>query len=73
MGPATVAPASCRLSRGRLGLAAAGATMALPSRSYFRTHGMAADYLPRDSVRYSIVAAERPQVKGRLVQLLDRT
>jgi N-acetyltransferase len=38
-----------------------------------RAHRMAADYIPRDSVRYSIVAAEWPQVKGRLVQLLDRT
>jgi N-acetyltransferase len=37
-----------------------------------RAHRMAADYIPRDSVRYSIVAAEWPAVKERLVQFLDR-
>jgi RimJ/RimL family protein N-acetyltransferase len=37
-----------------------------------RAHRMAADYLPRDSVRYSIVAAEWPAVKQRLFQFLDR-
>lgn len=31
-----------------------------------RAHRMAADYTPRDSVRYSIVAAEWPEVKQRL-------
>jgi len=35
-----------------------------------RAHRMAADYIPRDSVRYSIVAAEWPEVKQRLLQLL---
>jgi N-acetyltransferase len=35
-----------------------------------RAHRMAADYIPRDSVRYSIVAAEWPEVKQRLSQLL---
>lgn len=38
-----------------------------------RAHRMAADYIPRDSVRYSIVAAEWPSVKRRLRQLLDRS
>ena len=38
-----------------------------------RAHRMAADYIPRDSVRYSIVAAEWPGVKERLLQLLDRS
>jgi hypothetical protein len=33
---------------------------------------MAADFIPRDSVRYSIVAAEWPAVKQRLIQFLDR-
>lgn len=33
-----------------------------------RAHRMAADYIPRDSVRYSIVAAEWPAVKQRLLQ-----
>jgi N-acetyltransferase len=35
-----------------------------------RAHGMAADYIPRDSVRYSIVAAEWADVKERLSQRL---
>jgi RimJ/RimL family protein N-acetyltransferase len=34
-----------------------------------RAHRMAADFIPRDSVRYSIVAAEWPEVKQ---QLTDR-
>jgi hypothetical protein len=33
---------------------------------------MAADFIPRDSVRYSIVATEWPAVKQRLLQLADR-
>lgn len=37
-----------------------------------RAHRMAADYTPRDSVRYSIVAAEWPSVKERLVQFVER-
>ena len=37
-----------------------------------RAHRMAADYIPRDSVRYSILAAEWPAVKNRLSQLLER-
>jgi len=37
-----------------------------------RAHRMAADYIPRDSVRYSIVAAEWPEVKERLLQFVDR-
>jgi len=37
-----------------------------------RAHRMAADFIPRDSVRYSIVAAEWPVVKQRLIQLTDR-
>ena len=32
-----------------------------------RSHRMAADFIPRDSVRYSIVAAEWPAVKPRLI------
>jgi RimJ/RimL family protein N-acetyltransferase len=35
-----------------------------------RAHRMAADYTPRDSVRYSILAAEWPEVRQRLKQLL---
>jgi N-acetyltransferase len=37
-----------------------------------RAHRMAADYIPRDSVRFSIIAAEWPAVKKRLFQLLER-
>jgi RimJ/RimL family protein N-acetyltransferase len=37
-----------------------------------RAHRMAADYIARDSVRYSIVAAEWPAVKQRLLGLMDR-
>lgn len=35
-----------------------------------RAHRMAADYIPRDSVRYSIVAAEWPAVKKKLLQFM---
>jgi N-acetyltransferase len=35
-----------------------------------RAHRMAADYTPRDSVRYSIVASEWPDVKEKLSRLL---
>jgi RimJ/RimL family protein N-acetyltransferase len=38
-----------------------------------RAHRMAADYIARDSARYSIVVAEWPDVKRRLSQLLDQT
>jgi RimJ/RimL family protein N-acetyltransferase len=37
-----------------------------------RAHRMAADFIPRDSVRFSIIAAEWPAVKERLVQRLQR-
>ena len=37
-----------------------------------RAHRMAADYMARDSVRYSVIAAEWPPVKHRLVDLMDR-
>jgi len=36
-----------------------------------RAHRMAADFIPRDSVRYSIVAAGWPAVKQRLLQFVD--
>ena len=35
-----------------------------------RSHRMAADYIPRDSVRYSILSSEWPAVKQRLTQRL---
>jgi RimJ/RimL family protein N-acetyltransferase len=37
-----------------------------------RAHRMAADYIPRDSLRFSIIAAEWPEAKRRLLQLRDR-
>jgi RimJ/RimL family protein N-acetyltransferase len=37
-----------------------------------RAHRMAADFIPRDSVRYSIVASEWPAVKQHLIQLTAR-
>jgi N-acetyltransferase len=38
-----------------------------------RAHRMAADYIARDSVRYSIVAAEWPAVKQQLNQFLSQS
>jgi RimJ/RimL family protein N-acetyltransferase len=38
-----------------------------------RAHRMAADYIPRDSMRFSIVRAEWPDVKRRLSRLLNQT
>ena len=37
-----------------------------------RAHRMAADFIPRDSCRYSIIAAEWPGVKSHLQRLLNR-
>lgn len=37
-----------------------------------RAHRMAADFIPRDSVRYSIILAEWPEVKERLLHRLRR-
>ena len=37
-----------------------------------RSHRLAADFTPRDSARYSIVAAEWPEVKRRLTALVER-
>lgn len=36
-----------------------------------RSHRMAADYIPRDSVRYSILAVEWPDIKSRLEARLN--
>jgi RimJ/RimL family protein N-acetyltransferase len=35
-----------------------------------RAHRMAADFIPRDSARYSIIAAEWPETKQRLIEKL---
>jgi RimJ/RimL family protein N-acetyltransferase len=37
-----------------------------------RAHRMAADYIARDSARFSILASEWPEVKQKLMALLDR-
>jgi N-acetyltransferase len=37
-----------------------------------RAHRMAADFIPRDSARYSIIAAEWPAAKQRLIAMLER-
>lgn len=37
-----------------------------------RAHRMAADFIPRDSMRYSIIVSEWPQVKRRLEEFLNR-
>ncbi len=37
-----------------------------------RAHRMASDFTPRDSARYSIIAAEWPEVKTRLERLRDK-
>lgn len=39
---------------------------------FLRAHRMAADFIPRDSVRYSIIASEWPTVKQRMLQLMER-
>ena len=36
-----------------------------------RAHRMAADFIPRDSVRFSIIASEWPEVKQRLMERLE--
>ena len=38
-----------------------------------RAHRMAADFIARDSARYSIIASEWPEVQHRLMKMLDRT
>ncbi len=38
-----------------------------------RAHRMAADFIPRDSARYSIIATEWPTVKEKLIQKRDQT
>jgi RimJ/RimL family protein N-acetyltransferase len=42
------------------------------SEGILRAHRMAADFVPRDSVRYSIIAAEWPTVRQHLLQLVVR-
>ena len=55
-----------RNQRSRMALERIGAKF----EGVLRAHRMAADFIPRDSARFSIVAAEWPDVKERLVQRL---
>ena len=53
-------------------LAAAMERIGAKFEGILRAHRMAADVIPRDSARYSIVAAEWPDVKHRLEERLVR-
>ncbi len=57
-----------RNARSRAALARIGGQF----EGVLRAHRMAADYIPRDSVRFSIIASEWPSVKQRLHGLLER-
>ncbi len=57
-----------RNHRSRAALERLGAQM----EGILRAHRMAADYIPRDSVRFSILAPEWPAVKKRLLDFLHR-
>jgi RimJ/RimL family protein N-acetyltransferase len=56
-----------RNERSRAALARIGAQF----EGILRGHRMAADFIPRDSVRFSILASEWPATKQRLEQLLN--
>jgi RimJ/RimL family protein N-acetyltransferase len=56
----------CRNQRSRAALERIGGKC----EGILRAHRMAADFIPRNSVRYSIVAAEWPAVKARLQQFV---
>jgi len=57
-----------RNERSRAALARLGAKF----EGILRAHRMAADFIPRDSARFSVVASEWPAVKENLLQLLAR-
>jgi len=61
--------ADVRNQRSRTALERIGAQF----EGILRAHRMAADYIPRDSARFSIVVSEWPVVKHRLLQFIDRT
>lgn len=58
-----------RNERSRAALAGIGAKF----EGILRSHRLAADATPRDSARFSIVAAEWPEARARLARRLDRT
>ena len=57
-----------RNERSRAALARIGAKF----EGILRAHRMAADFIPRDSARFSVVASEWPSVKENLLRLLAR-
>jgi RimJ/RimL family protein N-acetyltransferase len=57
-----------RNQRSRAALERIGGTF----EGILRAHRMAADYIPRDSMRFSIVLAEWPDVKQRLSRLVNQ-
>ncbi len=57
-----------RNQRSRAALERIGAKL----EGILRAHRMAADYIPRDSCRYSIIASEWPRVRQQLLRLLER-
>ncbi len=57
-----------RNQRSRAALERIGGTF----EGILRSHRMAADFIARDSARFSILAAEWPEVKQRLVHMLDQ-
>jgi len=57
-----------RNERSRAALARIGAQR----EGVLRAHRMAADFIPRDSARFSIIASEWPRVKQHLLELLAR-
>jgi len=57
-----------RNERSRAALARIGAK----PEGILRAHRMAADFIPRDSARFSIIASEWPRVKQHLLELLAR-
>jgi N-acetyltransferase len=61
--------ADARNQRSRAAIERIGGTF----EGILRGHRMAADFIPRDSARYSIIASEWPAVKSRLLGFLDRT
>ncbi len=60
--------ADARNERSRAAIERIGGTF----EGILRAHRMAADFIPRDSARYSFITAEWPEKKMRLVEMRDR-
>ena len=61
--------ADVRNERSRAAIERIGGTF----EGILRAHRMAADFIPRDSARYSFIAAEWPEKKKRLMEMRDRS